>query len=94
MSVFIFTRLFFGLTLWRLFAGVGFASVISTSGGGLQLIPEAARPKRTHDVRGLVISGYFICCFAAPAAYGLGRLAGLDALAPPPRPCWRSRSAG
>ena len=33
------------------------------------------------DVRGLVISGYLICCLAAPAAYGLGRLVGLDATA-------------
>jgi O-antigen/teichoic acid export membrane protein len=30
------------------------------------------------DVRGLVMSGYFICCLAAPIAYGLGRLLGLD----------------
>jgi len=31
------------------------------------------------DLRGLVISGYLICCLAAPIAYGLGRLVGLDA---------------
>jgi len=30
------------------------------------------------DVRGLVISGYLICCLAAPIAYGLGRMVGLN----------------
>ena len=33
------------------------------------------------DVRGLVVTGYVVCCLAAPAAYALGRLVGLDAMA-------------
>jgi len=33
------------------------------------------------DVRGLVISGYLICCLTVPIAYVLGRLVGLDTTA-------------
>ena len=33
------------------------------------------------DVRGLVASGYLICCLTAPIAYLLARLVGLDAAA-------------
>jgi O-antigen/teichoic acid export membrane protein len=83
LSVFIFTRLFSPHDYGVYLLGVGFASVISTflAGWFRNLILSGHARGDDTDVRGLVISGYFICCLAAPAAYGLGRLAGLDAAA-------------
>ena len=83
LSVFIFTRLFSPHDYGIYLLGVGFASVVSTFLAGWfrnLILSKHARDDGT-DVRGLVISGYLICCLVAPAAYGLGRLVGLDAIA-------------
>jgi O-antigen/teichoic acid export membrane protein len=83
LSVFIFTRLFSPHDYGIYLLGVGFASVISTflAGWFRNLILSGHARDDGTDVRGLVISGYLICCLTAPAAYGLGRLVGLDAMA-------------
>jgi len=83
LSVFIFTRLFTPHDYGVYLLGVGFASVVSTFliGWFRNLILSGHARNDGTDVRGLVISGYLICCLTAPAAYGLGRLAGLDATA-------------
>ena len=62
-------------------SAAGFASVISVflAGWFRNLILSGHAKDDGTDVRGLVISGYFICCLAAPVAYELGRLIGLDA---------------
>ena len=83
LSVFIFTRLFSPHDYGIYLLGVGFASVVSTflAGWFRNLILSRHARNDGTDVRGLVISGYLVCCLAAPAAYGLGRLVGLDAFA-------------
>jgi O-antigen/teichoic acid export membrane protein len=83
LSVFIFTRLFSPHDYGIYLLGVGFASVISVflAGWFRNLILSGQAKGDGTDVRGLVISGYLICCLVAPTAYGLGRLVGLDALA-------------
>jgi O-antigen/teichoic acid export membrane protein len=83
LSVFIFTRLFSPHDYGIYLLGVGFAAVISTflAGWFRNLILSGHARNDGTDVRGLVISGYLICCLIAPAAYGLGRLVGLDAMA-------------
>jgi O-antigen/teichoic acid export membrane protein len=80
LSVFIFTRLFSPHDYGVYLLGVGFASVISVFlvGWFRNLILSEHARNDGADVRGLVISGYMICCLSAPIAYGLGRLAGLD----------------
>ncbi|MBR0696889.1 lipopolysaccharide biosynthesis protein [Bradyrhizobium lablabi] len=83
LSVFIFTRLFAPHDYGVYLLGVGLASVISVFLVGWfrnLILSEHARNDGT-DVRGLVISGYLICCLAAPIAYALARLVGLDAAA-------------
>jgi O-antigen/teichoic acid export membrane protein len=83
LSVFAFTRLFSPHDYGTYLLGVGFASVISVFLVGWfrnLILSRHARDDGT-DVRGLVITGYFICCLGAPIAYGLGRLLGLDASA-------------
>lgn len=82
-SVFIFTRLFSPHDYGIYLLGVGFASVVSTflAGWFRNLILSGHSRNDGTDVRGLVISGYLVCCLTAPAAYGLGRLVGLDAIA-------------
>ena len=83
LSVFIFTRLFSPHDYGVYLLGVGFASVVSTflAGWFRNLILSGHARNDGTDVRGLVISGYLVCCLAVPAAYGLGRVVGLDALA-------------
>jgi O-antigen/teichoic acid export membrane protein len=83
LSVFIFTRLFSPHDYGVYLLGVGFASVISTflAGWFRNLILSGHAKDDGTDVRGPVLSGYFICCLTAPAAYALGRLVGLDAMA-------------
>lgn len=83
LSVFVFTRLFSPHDYGTYLLGVGFASVISVfvAGWFRNLILSGHAKDDGTDVRGLVISGYLICCLAAPMAYGLGRLVGLDASA-------------
>jgi O-antigen/teichoic acid export membrane protein len=79
LSVFAFTRLFSPHDYGTYLLGVGFASVISVFLVGWfrnLILSRHARDDGT-DVRGLVITGYFICCLSAPIAYGLGRLLGL-----------------
>jgi O-antigen/teichoic acid export membrane protein len=83
LSVFIFTRLFSPHDYGVYLLGVGFASVISTflAGWFRNLILSGHARNDGTDVRGHVISGYFIGCLVAPAAYGLGLVLGLDAMA-------------
>src|ERR1700729_2812415 len=83
LSVFIFTRLFSPHDYGVYLLGVGFASVVSVflAGWFRNLILSGHARDDGTDVRGLVISGSLIACLAAPAAYGLGRLVGLDATA-------------
>jgi O-antigen/teichoic acid export membrane protein len=80
LSVFIFTRLFSPHDYGVYLLGVGFASVISVFlvGWFRNLILSGHARDDGDDMRGLVISGYLICCLTAPIAYGLGRLVGLD----------------
>jgi O-antigen/teichoic acid export membrane protein len=81
LSVFVFTRLFSPHDYGIYLLGIGFASVISVFlvGWFRNLILSGHARGDATDVRGLVISGYLICCLAAPIAYVLGRLVGLDA---------------
>ena len=81
LSVFVFTRLFSPHDYGTYLLGVGFAAVISVFlvGWFRNLILSGHAKDDGTDVRGQVISGYLICCLAAPIAYGLGRLVGLDA---------------
>jgi O-antigen/teichoic acid export membrane protein len=83
LSVFVFTRLFSPHDYGTYLLGIGFASVISVFlvGWFRNLILSGHAKNDGTDVRGLVISGYLVCCLAAPLAYGLGRLLGLDATA-------------
>jgi O-antigen/teichoic acid export membrane protein len=83
LSVFVFTRLFSPHDYGIYLLGIGFASVISVFlvGWFRNLILSGHARGDGTDVRGLVISGYLICCLAAPIAYVLGRLVGLDASA-------------
>jgi O-antigen/teichoic acid export membrane protein len=80
LSVFVFTRLFSPHDYGTYLLGVGFASVVSVFlvGWFRNLILSGHARNDGTDVRGLVISGYLICCLAAPIAYGVGRLVGLD----------------
>ena len=83
LSVFVFTRLFSPHDYGVYLLGVGFASVISVFlvGWFRNLILSGHGRNDGTDVRGLVISGYLVCCLTAPIAYGLGRLVGLDTYA-------------
>ena len=81
LSAFAFTRLFSPHDYGIYLLGVGFASVVSVFLVGWfrnLILSRHARDDGT-DVRGLLISGYSICCLVAPLGYGLGRLVGLDA---------------
>src|SRR3981189_3722413 len=80
LSVFVFTRLFSPHDYGIYLLGVGFASVVSVFlvGWFRNLILSGHARNDGTDVRGLVISGYLVCCITAPIAYGLGRLVGLD----------------
>jgi O-antigen/teichoic acid export membrane protein len=83
LSAFAFTRLFSPHDYGIYLLGVGFASVVGVFlvGWFRNLILSGHARDDGTDVRGLVISGYSICCLAAPLACGLGRLVGLDAAA-------------
>jgi len=83
LSVFFFTRLFSPHDYGVYLLGVGFASVVSTflAGWFRNLILSGHARNDGTDVRGLVISGYLVCCLLIPVAWALGRLAGLGALA-------------
>ena len=80
LSVFVFTRLFSPHEYGTYLLGLGFASVVSVfvAGWFRNLILSGHAKDDGTDVRGLVMSGYLVCCLAAPIAYGLGRLVGLD----------------
>jgi O-antigen/teichoic acid export membrane protein len=80
LSVFIFTRLFSPHDYGVYLLGVGFAVVVSVFlvGWFRNLILSGHARNDGTDVRGVVISGYLICCLTAPIAYGLGRLVGLE----------------
>ena len=80
LSVFMFTRMFSPHDYGVYLLGVGFASVISVFlvGWFRNIILNGHARNDGTDVRGLVISGYLICCLSAPIAYGVGRLVGLD----------------
>jgi len=80
LSVFIFTRLFSPLDYGVYLLGVGFATVFSiclVSWFRNLILSEHAKGDGA-DVRGLVLSGFLICCLSAPIAYGAARLVGLD----------------
>src|ERR1700682_6175633 len=79
LSVFVFTRLFSPHDYGVYLLGVGFATVVSVFlvGWFRNLILSGHARNDGTDVRGVVISGYLICCLSAPIAYGLGRLLGL-----------------
>src|ERR1700709_1000512 len=83
LSVFIFTRLLSPHDYGVYLLGSGFASVVSVFlvGWFRNLILSGHGRNDGTDVRGLVISGYVICCLTAPIAYVIGRLVGLDAMA-------------
>ncbi|WP_052833094.1 oligosaccharide flippase family protein [Bradyrhizobium sp. LTSP885] len=83
LSVFIFTRLFAPHDYGVYLLGVGFASVISVFlvGWFRNLILSGHARNDGTDVRGLVLSGYLVCCLTAPIAYALARLVGLDGTA-------------
>ena len=83
LSVFIFTRLFSPHDYGVYLLGVGFATVVSVffANWFRNLILSHHARDDGSDVRGLVLAGYAICCLTAPAAYGLARLVGLDAMA-------------
>ncbi len=82
LSVFIFTRLFSPHDYGVYLLGLAFASVVSVflAGWFRNLIVSRHARDDGADVRGLVVSGYLVGCLAAPAAYGLGRLVGLDVM--------------
>ncbi len=95
LSVFIFTRLFSPHDYGVYLLGMAFASVVSVflAGWFRNLILSGHARDNGTDVRGLVVTGYLVGCFAAPAAYVFGRLVGLDAMdARWPRSHWRSLS--
>src|ERR1700710_1104585 len=83
LSVFVFTRLFSPHDYGVYLLGVGFAAVVSVFlvGWFRNLILSGHARNDGTDVRGLVMSGYLLCCLTAPIAYGLGRLVGLDTTA-------------
>ncbi|MEN3350289.1 MAG: hypothetical protein V7632_3924 [Bradyrhizobium sp.] len=83
LSVFIFTRLFAPHDYGVYLLGVGFASVISVFlvGWFRNLILSGHARNDGTDIRGLVVSGYLLCCLTAPLAFLLARLVGLDASA-------------
>jgi O-antigen/teichoic acid export membrane protein len=83
LSVFAFTRLFSPHDYGIYLLGVGCASVVSVFlvGWFRNLILSGHAKDDGTDIRGLVLTGYFISCLSAPIAYGLGRLVGLDATA-------------
>jgi O-antigen/teichoic acid export membrane protein len=83
LSVVVFTRLFSAHDYGVYLLGVGFASVIGVAfiGWFRNLILREHAKNDGTDIRGLVLSGYLVACLTAPAAYGLGRLIGLDAWA-------------
>jgi O-antigen/teichoic acid export membrane protein len=80
LSVSVFTRLFSPQDYGTYLLGTGFAGVVGVFlvGWFRNLILSGHARNDGTDVRGLVISGYLICCMCAPLAYGLGRLVGLD----------------
>jgi O-antigen/teichoic acid export membrane protein len=83
LSVSIFTRLFSPHDYGVYLLGVGFASVISVflvAWFRNLILSGHARDDGT-DVRGLVASGFSICCLSTPIAYVLGRLVGMDGAA-------------
>jgi O-antigen/teichoic acid export membrane protein len=80
LSVFIFTRLFSPLDYGVYLLGVGFATVFSiclVSWFRNLILSEHAKGDGA-DVRGVVLSGFLICCLSAPFAFGAARLVGLD----------------
>lgn len=80
-SVFVFTRLFSPHEYGVYLLGLGFAAVVSVflvSWFRNLILSGHGRDDGT-EVRGLVVSGFLICCLTAPAVYAIGRLLGLDA---------------
>lgn len=80
-SVFVFTRLFSPQEYGVYLLGLGFAAVVSVFlvGWFRNLILSGQARNDGTDVRGLVISGYLVCCLTAPAIYATGRLLGMEA---------------
>lgn len=82
LSVFIFTRLFSPHDYGVYLLGMAFASVFSVFlvGWFRNLIMSRHARDDGSDVRGLVVSGYLVGCLAAPAAFALAMMVGLDAI--------------
>lgn len=82
-SVFAFTRLFSPHEYGVYLLGLGFASVVGVFlvGWFRNVILSGHGRDDGTDVRGLVISGFLLCCLTAPAVYAIGRLLGLNAAA-------------
>src|SRR3954462_6044687 len=72
-GVFVFSRLFSAHDYGVYLLGVGFASVISVAfiGWFRHLILSEQANQDGADIRGTVLSGYFIACLAAPIAWVL-----------------------
>jgi len=82
-SVSIFTRLFSPHDYGTYLLGAGFAGVVSVFliGWFRNLVLSGHARNDGTDVRGLVLTGYLLCCLTAPVAYGAGLSIGLDGAA-------------
>src|SRR4051812_24558173 len=80
-GLFVFSRLFSAHDYGVYLLGVGFTSVISVAfvGWFRHLILSEHPNHDGADIRGTVLSGYLVVCLAAPIAWALGQLVGLDA---------------
>jgi O-antigen/teichoic acid export membrane protein len=83
LSVSIFTRLFSPNDYGTYLLGAGFAAVVSVFlvGWFRNLVLSGHARNDGTDVRGLVLTGYLLCCLTAPVAYGAGLSIGLDEVA-------------
>jgi len=80
LSVSIFTRLFSAHDYGAYLLGAGLAAVSSVFlvGWFRNLILSGHARDDGADIRGIVLTGYAICCLTVPVAFGSGLLLGLD----------------
>ena len=83
VSVSVFTRLFTPHDYGIYLLGIGFAGVVSVFlvGWFRNLVLSGHARNDGTDVRGLVLTGYALCCLTAPVTYGAGLWLGLDGAA-------------
>jgi len=83
LSVSIFTRLFSPHDYGSYLLGAGFAAVVSVFlvGWFRNLVLSGHARNDGTDIRGLVLTGYLLCCLTTPIAYGAGLSIGLDGAA-------------